>query len=324
MSLFRKIKMKRRIKMVTKKILSLSWLVLFLGFPCRAFAANSGYFTTYSHHVEKGEVELMLMNDYTAPSKFRKEEGQGEYFSHMIELEYGVSGRYSTEFMIEWFEDKDKERSKFTGYRWENRYLLLEEGPLPFNVMGYVEYEDLHPETRFKMETSGWIDPPYEEAAETEEPDRERILESRLILSKDFGSTNVAFNPIFETDIKDATTAFGYSLGIIHHSGHMNHAAGKEHCSCQHDMKDCHCAHCSGTSDKCDCKMGGSIGMGFELFGGVGDSKKFDIRPSRQEHYLGPILTYHVSPRVMAHVQLAMGLSSASDNLVRLNFGYEF
>ncbi|MBI2118771.1 MAG: hypothetical protein HYT97_03985 [Elusimicrobia bacterium] len=309
--------------MFNKKVASWFWMIVLAHSSYQCFAGTDGYFTTYNHHVEKGEVELMLMNDYTAPSKFKREERQGEYFSHMLELEYGVSERFSTEFMVEWFEDTEKGHGKFTGFRWENRYLLLTDEQFPFNVMVYGEYEDLHAETRFKMETSGWIDPPYKQT-ESEEPDRERIMETRLILSKDFGSINAAFNTIHETDVSDGTTAFGYSFGVIRHVHPMNHGADKNHCPCQHSMKNCQCAHCNGTSDQCTCKMGGSVGLGFELFGGVGDSKKFDIRPSRQEHYLGPILVYHISPRVMTHLQFGIGLSRASDNLVRLNVGYEF
>lgn len=309
--------------MVTKKIAGMLSLILL---SSRVFAGTLGYFTTYSHHIEKGEVELMMMNDYTAPSKFKKEDGQGEYFSHMIELEYGVSSRYSTELMVEWFEDSEKNRSKFTGYRWENRYLLLGDEQFPINIMVYGEYEDLHPETRFKMETSGWIDPPYLKT-EAEEEDRERIAETRLILSKDFGSTNIAFNSIQETDLSDGSTAFGYAFGIFRHAhgtGHAEHNSKHGQCHCSESMKNCKCAHCSDGSESCACKMGGSVGYGIEFYGAVGDSQKFDVRPSRQEHYLGPIFMYHLSSNVMTHVQLAIGLSRASDNLVRFNVGYEF
>ena len=66
------------------------------------------------------------------------------------------------------------------------------------------------------------------------------------------------------------------------------------------------------------------VGLGIELFGALGDTRDFDLRPSRQEHYLGPILVYHVTPNFMVHTQLAIGLSDASDDIVRLNFGYEF
>ncbi len=66
-----------------------------------ALAGNGGYFTTYNSEVESGEVELMLMNDFTRPSRFHRNDGIGNYFSHMLELEYGVTNQLATALMIE-------------------------------------------------------------------------------------------------------------------------------------------------------------------------------------------------------------------------------
>jgi hypothetical protein len=274
-----------------------------------AFGGSDGYFTTYNHHIEKGELEFMLMNDYTSPSKHKQDEGEGNYFSHMAEIEYGIMEQWSTEFMVEWFEDIEHGVSEFTGFRWENRYRIFEQEVF-LNPTLYVEYDDLDPATRYKMEVSGWVIPPYEESES--EPDRERILESRLILSQDFGRMNAAFNLINESDLDSGVTAFGYSLGVMSMLHHEDEEGGTEH---HHEGS--HSASHHGEEH-------GKVGLGIELFGALGDTKEFDLRPSRQEHYLGPILVYHITPNLMAHTQLAIGLSDASDNLVRLNFGYEF
>ena len=66
--------------------LSLSMLI-----SSPAAAGNYGYFNTYNSKVTKGETEVMLMNDLTQPSAARREAGQGTYFSHMLELEYGIT-----------------------------------------------------------------------------------------------------------------------------------------------------------------------------------------------------------------------------------------
>ncbi|MBI3991500.1 MAG: hypothetical protein HY350_05050, partial [Candidatus Omnitrophica bacterium] len=236
-----------------------------------AFGGNDGYFVTYNHHIEKGEFEIMFMTDYTSPSQPKEDEGQGDYFSHMVELEYGVTDQWSTEFMIEGFEDIEHGDSEFTGFRWENRYRLFKED-VPLNPVLYVEYEDLDPDTRYKMEVSGWVLPPYEEAEA--EVHRERILESRIILSQDFGRMNAAFNLINETDLDNGVTAFGYSLGIMQ----MVHNHGEEEGE--------HAGHYHAS---------GKVGLGLELYGALGDTKRFDLDPSRQEHYLGPTLVYHVN-----------------------------
>lgn len=169
------------------------------------WAGNNGYFTTYNSDIEKGEIELMFMNDLTSPSKFKiEEDGRGDYFSHMIELEYGITDQLASEFMIEWYEDLKTSEIKYTGFRWETRYRLFK-NYFPLNPMIYVEYEDLDPATRYKMEVSGWVVPPYVESGE--EPDRERILESRLIISEDIGPLNLAFDWINEADTSGAGTA---------------------------------------------------------------------------------------------------------------------
>lgn len=321
-----------------------------------AHAGNYGYNVTYNSKIERGEMELMLMNDITQPSSARREEGFGTYLSHMVELEYGLTNQLATEFMIEWFEDLDTSDRRFTGFRWESRYRLFNR-PVPFNPMVYAEYEDLDPATRFKMEVSGWINPPYEEAAE-EEPDRERILETRLVLSQDLGPVNAALNWINESDVTNGHTAFGYSAGVMwmlgHHAGHaIDGAAGYScpmhrevkqsgagacpkcgmalaesrsggGCTCKADMPGCGCGHCSGGGGECPCGHKGGVGVGLEAYGALGDVKSFGLVPARQEHYLGPILMYHITNRLMMHTQLAIGLTRASDNLVRLNFGYDF
>lgn len=295
--------------------------LLLVGGP--AWGGSNGFFVTYNSEIEKGEIELMFMNDFTAPSETRREEGQGNYLSHMVELEYAPFHQFATEFMVEWFEDLETGSKKFTGFRWENRYRLFRKDLL-LNPMVYVEYEDLDPATRYKMEVSGWIRPPYEEAEE--EPDRERILESRLILSDDVGPINLAFNWINETDVTSGYTAFGYSLGamwMVHakrheaegHEDHSHHhaAGGQERKSGEHHQ-----------GEEAEEHHRGGVGVGLELYGALGDTRSFGLVPSRQEHYLGPTFMYHIDNHWMMHTQLAIGLSRASDNLVRLNFGYEF
>ena len=303
-------------------------VLLIVGVGGEAWGGNNGYFVTYNSDIEKGEIELMLMNDITAPSEFRREDdGFGNYLSHMLELEYAPLDQFATEFMVEWFEDLETGAKKFTGFRWENRYRLFK-GRVPLNPMVYVEYEDLDPATRYKMEVSGWVRPPYVETGG--EPDRERILESRVILSEDFGPVNVAFNWINETDLASGHTAFGYSLGAMWMSHHRGEHEESEQYTCP-----MHPEARSGKSGKCPkCGMTltpnsheeneKGIGAGLELYGALGDSKSFGLIPSRQEHYIGPIFMYHINEHWMFHTQLAIGLSKASDNLVRLNVGYEF
>lgn len=127
---------------------ALAWLLL----ATPALAGNDIYFVTYSHRVERGEAELMLMNDVAKPANA---EGDGAYLAHIVELEFGVSERWATEVMAEGFFDPGLGVGRFTGFRWENRYRLLKGENSGLNPVLYVEYEDLDPATRYKMELSG-------------------------------------------------------------------------------------------------------------------------------------------------------------------------
>jgi len=317
---------------IGKVLAPMCFMVITVMSVCRtnaAWAGNYGYFTTYNSKIERGEIELMFMNDLTSPSKIRQDEdGRGDYLSHMIELEYGVSDRLASEFMVEWYEDLKTSEKKYTGFRWENRYRLFK-GYFPLNPMIYAEYEDLDLATRYKMEVSGWVDPPYAETGG--EPDRERILETRLIISEDVGPVNLAFNWLNETDLSGGGTAFGYTLGLMwmihetenNHSEH-EHPGNKADCKCESEMKGCRCSHCLGRGGECPCAHAGMVGIGLEFYGALGDIKAFGFNPSRQEHYVAPTFMYHINSHWMFHTQLAIGLSAASDEVLRLNLGYEF
>lgn len=285
--------------------LAFGGLLALAALPARA--GNDAYFVTYNHHITKGELELMIMNDLTEPAQFKREEdGQRDYVSNMIELEYGLSDQFATEFMIEAFEES-ADNSQFTGFRWENRYRLFRED-VPLNPVVYTEYEDLDVETRFKMEVSGWAHPPYAES--DDEPDRERILESRLLLSEDIGPWNVAFNWINETDTAGGGfTPFGYAMGVRYAAGGAQHGGGAE-------------AQPSASGERHHDAHGPVLGI--EWYGGLGDSRQFGIHPSRQEHYMQPLIMLHLKEDVMLHLGLAIGLTKASDNLVRTGLALEF
>jgi len=280
--------------------------------PARAARAGSGgYFTAYDHRIERGEFELMLMNDATVPSRANRAEGQHNYLSQMVELEYGVTEQFATELMLESFVDAEG-LARFTGVRWENRYRLFKR-ETALNPVLYMEYEHLDLATRYKMEVSGWVHPPYREAAESEQKD-ERIMETRLILSHDLGQTNLTVNWINETDLRTGRTDFGHALGVMHHRGGESHHHGGAH----------HHADTAGDGERHTPRSPWLAGYGVELLGALGDDRRLAFSPSDQQHYLQPLALFHLGGSVMVHTGVAIGLSKASDRvLVRTAFGFD-
>ncbi|MDO8683338.1 MAG: heavy metal-binding domain-containing protein [Armatimonadota bacterium] len=341
-----------------KRLVSLYLLICCVGFliSCApALAGNDIYFVTYNHHIEKGEMELMIMTDLTEPAERTGE--VGSYLSSMLELEYGVTEQYATELMLEGFFDFTHGFGKFTGFRWENRYRLHKEKNRGLNPVLYMEYEDLDPETRFKMEVSGREDGKGEPAEL--EGKRERILETRLILSRDKGPYNYAFNWINETDTRRrGFTEFGYAIGMRrtltdhHHEmseGHRHtenaeglpESGGMFRCSMHQDET-------SPTPAKCpDCGMdmvadqpAGRHGLppgsptrssrwkpaaiGIEMYGGLGNNHAFSGPFKVQQHYIQPIIMFHPRENMMIHLGAAIGLTPVSDDLIRVGVGFEF
>ena len=258
------------------------------------------------------------MTDFTMPSKHKQvNDNHQNYFSQMLELEYCPTNQLALELMVEGFAEPGTNINKFTGARYEARYRLSKD-QTPLNPTLYVEYEDLDAATRYKMETSGWIDPPYAAAA-GEEPARESILESRLILSHDFQPWNVAFNWINESDLHAGTTAFGYSLGLLRFLGTAGQGSSLSDNSLQHHQ------HHAGMVDEKKTDLRSNFlrlaSLSIDLFGALGDSIQMGLQPSRQEHYLQPSLKFDIGNNWMLTTGVAIGLTEASDNLFRFNWG---
>jgi len=312
-------------------------LVLLLAAP--AHAGNNGWFNTYNSEIEKGELEIGVLADFDSPSRFRRDnDALSRYNTAVLELEYSPTSRYVTELYVEGFKTEDTGRGHISGYRWENRYRLTtdESG---WNPMLYLEYENVDARIHHKMEVTGWINPPYDDSGGG---DREHDIDGKLILSRDFGPYNFAFNFIGEHNLDTGVTEFGIATGVMRFfrpgrtrtatSGRKSEACAncapaskdEDHCCCGSEMKNCRCDHCNGPMSHCPCKPTGTLGLGAELLVALGDSKAFGIQTGRQEDYLCPVLYYQVNSRMNARLELPIGLTSQSDGLIRVGASYEY
>ena len=67
------------------------------------------------------------------------------------------------------------------------------------------------------------------------------------------------------------------------------------------------------------------FGYGFEMIGALGDNQRLGFYWSSQQHYLGPVFTYDLSPRWSVRLEPAFGLSTVSDPfMLRMGVAYTF
>ncbi|MDQ6963742.1 MAG: hypothetical protein Q9M13_02345 [Mariprofundales bacterium] len=243
-----------------------------------AHAGNGANFVLYNHYMPAaGETEIMLMSDIA-------QEADGtSYTAQMVEVELGINDRLVTEFMFEG-QAIGGQGYRFTGFRWEGRYRLFSD-ELFLNPVIYFEYEDLSIYTKYIMEMSGRSDA----VVAAKRRSRERVLESRFILSQDINHhLNFAFNWLNESDLDSGVTAFGYATGV-------NYMVNE------------------------------SLLFGVELFGGVGDSNKgFTMNGALTQHYLAPNFRLSLSPTWNIKLGGAIGLTNISQDILRFAFSSKF
>lgn len=259
-----------------------------------AIAGSGANFVLYNHHMaERGEKEIKILSDFADVGN-----GNANYYAQMIELEYGVTDRWTTALYFEG--DKiDGEDYAFGGWRFENRVRLFE-GNVFLNPVLYAEYEQLEPEHRIKRAVVGRTDG---EESEEEEEGTEHELETKLILGQDINDRlDVSFNWINETNFDTGKWAFGYALGFNYVLFEDENSKGTR-----------------GWGLK-EVKLGG------ELFGGLGDSEDgLTLNASETEQYAGLNLKGEFANGIEIGIGGAFGLTDDSENaILRTMIGYEF
>ena len=113
-------------------------LLFALGIVQTTFAQEAPYFVTYDHHLEEpGNLEIETWTTLGVPRS-----GQNLFAAPYAEFEYGVTGRWTTEFYLEG-QGTAGDGAVFTGWRFENRFkpFKREHG---LNPVLYFEYESIN------------------------------------------------------------------------------------------------------------------------------------------------------------------------------------
>ncbi len=258
-----------------------------------ASAQESPFFVTYNHHMEEpGNLDVEASTTSGVPRS-----GQAAYTAPYMELEYGVTAQWTSEFYLEG-QSTMGDSTVFTGWRLENRYKPLSREH-SINPVLYLEYESLNEASRILKEIEGGgPDLTSRNALLTPEHDHE--LEAKLILSSDYHDWNIAENFIAAKNFSQSEgVEFGYSFGISRPLAAL--ASGTECRLCRENFI-----------------------AGIEIYGGLGNTLNgFGVRDT--QHYIAPVISWLVSENSTLKFSPGLGLNQQSNPvLIRFGYTYEF
>lgn len=269
-------------------------LLLLALFGARPLAAQeSAYIVTYDHYLEEpGSLEIEYF------STFGTQRGGNNFHAYWLEFEYGVKAWYTTELYLDG-QTTFGDSSIFTGFRWENRFRLLEREHF-VNPVLYIEYEQINEADKILKEVEGH-DVEADHAVPTglarQTVDHE--LEFKLLLSKTFKGWNVAVNPLMARNLSPSNPwEFGYAIGA----------------SRPLTLK--------ASARRCNFCLENFIG-GIELYGGLGDSESPGLHDT--SHYLAPVIAWNVPSGWTVRISPGFGLNDNSHRvLLRWGLAREF
>ena len=157
-----------------------------------ARADRRGYVWTYEYmSMPKGEFEIEYYLTGKVPDV--DDFDNGNTWEHQAELEYGITDRWDVAVYQRWQQTNTatEDTFEYTGTKLRTRYRLGEKGMYPVDTLLYLEY--IRPDSSHEPE----------------------FLEGKLVLAKDIGKFNVAYNQILKTGIShDGETEHEYALGL--------------------------------------------------------------------------------------------------------------
>ena len=219
-------------------------------------------------------------------------------------VEYGITSNWTAGFMVEG--QKIEGLPLTYGGERINTYFKVFPNDNVLNFTLYGEYEHLNGASLYKMEVAGFggenLTEPLTDARRT----RVRTIEARALMYHDWGRTNLTFNFISETGLDTNETDFGYTWGIFRHPEWMGMAMAGMHDHSEPPMFSCQ-----------------RLGYGVEMLGALGNTNQFGIYWNREQHYLGPVISYVLAQNWTAHVEAVFGLTDVSDPVVfRMGLAY--
>lgn len=181
-----------------------------------ARAQESPYFVTYDHHLEEpGNIAIetsTTMGVPRGPEAGEQERPQRFYAAPYMELEYGLTDKVTSALYIEG-QGTVGDSTVFTGWRAETRFRPMKKDHL-LNPVLYLEYESLNDASRIAKDIVG-EGPDLDNGNAELRASKAHELETKLILSSDVGSWNIAGNFVVDKNLlRGEGFEFGYAVGI--------------------------------------------------------------------------------------------------------------
>lgn len=268
-----------------------AFLLAFLVLAVAAAAQERPYFVTYDHHLEEpGNLEIATASTARVPR-----DGQPAYFAPWVELEYGITARWTTELYLEAVSTQN-DSTIFTGWRLENRFRPLKREHW-INPVLYFEYENINEASGIEKEVVGHAEISDESNAVLR-AEHAHELETKLILSSTVHDWNIAENFIVEKNLsQDEGFEFGYAVGVYRPLATL--ASGQPCTFCRENFT-----------------------AGLEIYGGLGSTELFGFKNTA--HYIAPVLSWQLGDSSTLRFSPAFGLTDVSARaLIRFGYSYE-
>jgi len=258
-----------------------------------AFAQESPYIVTYDHYLEEpGSLEVEYF------STFGTQRSGNDFMAPWVELEYGVTAWWTTEVYLDG-QVTARDSTIFTGYRWENRFRLLQDEHV-INPVVYIEYEQISGADKILKEVEGHdVEADYAASNATLRTEHDHELELKLLLSGHVKGWNVAVNPSMTKNLSPSNPwEFAYAVGVSRPLA------------------------LKATPDRCNLCRENFI-AGVEMYGGLGDTQRFGLPDT--SHYLAPVVAWNLPSGWTLRLSTGFGLNENSHRLlVRWGASREF
>jgi hypothetical protein len=248
-----------------------------------AYSQENPYFVTYDHYLEEpGSLDI----EYTA--NFATQRGGNDFHAYWAEFEYGATAWWTTEFYLDG-QTTFHDSTVFTGFRWENRFRLLQHEHF-INPVLYIEYEHIDGADKILKEVEG-----HDGEADNADPNADSRLEHKqemefkLILSKTFKGWNIAQNTIATKNLTNEPWEFGYAIGA---SRPLSLKASAQYCNfCRENFV-----------------------AGVEMYGGLGDRYSFGLPDT--SHYVAPVIAWNLPSSWTLRLSPGFGLNDLSHQFI--------